>query len=432
MYIVMMSIMIIFERDKPKNIILWSFTFLATSIIGYIFYAVAKGFYYKKRESLFIKEKEDEIYLNLISNNLEDLKQDTFDELFAFNNLAYNTYLTTNNSFEMITDFNKLLENLSKDLKTATSYVFLEVTSLNLKSIDVIKPILFTLVEKGVKVKLSHEKSLPLGLKKELKDNGVSVYRFSKYRTIDDIYSNLRNVISIDGKVAYIANLNIRTARLDEKIEDASVFYKLKGDVVQTIDVNLRQDIIFASNKFIPYEINKKPYNFQSTKIQYIANQTSADIELALIKAICTAKTSIQLILESFIPTESITSLLKFAINSNIDVRLMVPLKTRKFSKYYAYRAYAKELALYGANVYLYDGFINSNQIVIDSKYAICGAFILDREHINLSLQNMLIIEDEKVISQFNKFFDSCINNSYRINDAKYMLLREKFFKNFV
>ena len=36
---------------------------------------------------------------------------------------------------------------------------------------------------------------------------------------------------------------------------------------------------------------------------------------------------------EEFIPTESIMSLLNFAINSNIEVRLMVPLKANRSSR---------------------------------------------------------------------------------------------------
>ena len=115
-------------------------------------------------------------------------------------------------------------------------------------------------------------------------------------------------------------------------------------------------------------------------------------MELAIIKAICMAKNSVQLELSQFIPTESIISLLRFAINSNIEVRLMVPLKNYNFGKYFASRAYAKELALLGANVYLFDGYINFNAITIDDEYVMYGSYVIDREHINTSQQNIIII----------------------------------------
>ena len=110
----------------------------------------------------------------------------------------------------------------------------------------------------------------------------------------------------------------------------------------------------------------------------------------------------------------------------------MVPIKTNMHSKYFASRAYAKELALMGAKVYLYDGFIRFNAIIIDSKYALFGSYILDREHLSTGVQNVVIIEDSEAIDYFNLKFNDDVNNSYRINNAKYMLLREKFFKNFV
>ena len=110
----------------------------------------------------------------------------------------------------------------------------------------------------------------------------------------------------------------------------------------------------------------------------------------------------------------------------------MVPLKNDRHGKYYATRAYAKELALFGANVYLYDGYIRYNAITVDNDYVIYGSYIVDREHLNTSLQNMLLIKDSKAVNAFNKMFDECVGNSYRISNAKYMLLMEKFFKNFV
>ena len=48
-YIVMMSMMIIFERDKPRNIIIWSIIFVVTQIVGYAIYILIRQVFYKKR-----------------------------------------------------------------------------------------------------------------------------------------------------------------------------------------------------------------------------------------------------------------------------------------------------------------------------------------------------------------------------------------------
>lgn len=431
-YIIMMSIMIIFERDKPKNIILWSIIFLFTSIIGYIIYIISRTIFCKKKRSLKIKQEEDSIYLNLINKEIfkNDLK--TNDDLYVFNNMAYNAKLTSNNNFELINSYDKFKDNLIKELQSAEKYIIFEVVYVNAKDFDRIKSILISKAKVNVNVKFIYDSIISPKLKRELRKSGVKVYRFSKHNTIGKVYSNKRNFIIIDGKVSFMCNLNVKSRELSGKIDVANTIIKFKGDVVQELDITAHQDVVSASGKYFDYIAPPKEAYANECKIQYIANEIETDIELLLIKAICMAKKSIQLQLEEFIPTESIMSLLRFAINSNIDVRLMVPLKTNMHSKYYASRAYAKELALFGANVYLYDGFIKFNAITIDSKYVIFGSFILDREHISTALQNAVVIEDERAVNYFTKTFDEDIENSYRISNAKLMLLREKFFKNFV
>ena len=96
-YVSLMTTMIILERDKPKNIIIWSIVFLLSQFIGYVVYLLIRHVFYKKRNSFIVKQKEDEIYDNLISNQLSDNKADCEQSVFNFNSLAFNTHTTTNN-----------------------------------------------------------------------------------------------------------------------------------------------------------------------------------------------------------------------------------------------------------------------------------------------------------------------------------------------
>ena len=431
-YVIMMSTMIILERDKPKNLIIWSVVFLLTQIIGYIIYLVIRNVFYKKRNSFNLKIKEDEIYEKLISNNLNNNRANTDHEVFQFNNLAFNTKTTINNQYDIIDDYSKLKQNLSEDLGKAKKYIILELIKINSKDFNEIKDVLIKKAKEDIMIKLVHDRRISFKLTKELRSAGIKIYRFSKHNTVGNVYSNLRNVISIDGEVVYIANLNVTQRQINSNKETSFAFIKVRGDVVQDIDVQTHKDTIFASGKYIPYDLHNASDFHNNNQIQFIANTANTDLELALIKAICMAKKSIQLQLSAFIPTESIKSLLRFAINSNIQVRLMVPLKNDRHGKYFASRAYAKELALFGANVYLFDGYINFNAITIDDDYVILGSFIVDREHLNTSPQSILFIKDLKAVKILNNKFNNGIENSYRINNAKFMLVREKFFKNFV
>lgn len=346
--------------------------------------------------------------------------------------MAYNAKLTVNNAYRIFDKYCELKSDLLNEIDEAKDYIIFEVTKVNKYDFSDILQALIERARGGVKIKFIYDSLISNKILKKLRDNNIKVHRFSKHNTIGKVYANKRNLISIDGKLCYICNLDVKNNQLADKYDIADTFIKFSGDIVQEMNISAHQDAIFAGNKFIEFKNPETEKIYNNTKMMYVANEYSKDIELLIIDAICLAKESIQLQLEEFIPTESILSLLRFAINSNIDVRLMVPLKTNRHSKYFASRAYAKQLALIGAKVYLYDGFIRFNAITIDSKYSLFGSFILDREHLSTGVQNIVIIEDKLAVDHFISKFDEDINNSYRISNAKYMLLREKFFKNFV
>jgi len=432
LYLIMMSVMIILERDKPRNIIIWSFLFLVSQIVGYFIYVILKLVVYKKKQSLCVKMKEDEIYLGLVNVHLKDVNVNSFEDFYKFNELAYNAHLTQNNSFEIFKSYESFKNNLKKEIKDAKEIVLFELSKFEDYDIQDVLELLSEKVKQDVTVKIVYDRRISSRLKKTIKKLGLRLARFSKHNALNRLYSNQRNQIVIDNKVAYLCNMNVKRKHLTGKHDIADMYMMIKGDVVQEIAMSCLQDSVFATNKFIPYVENSEDKLSNNCTMQYVTNNVNTDIELLIIKAICSATKTIQLQLDEFIPTESIMSLLKFAINSNIDVRLMVPIKANESDKYYATRAYAKELALLGANVYLFDGFIRFNAITIDSKHVLYGSYSLDREHINLDLQSILVITDQKAVNSFNKAFDDAIKNSYRINNAKYMMLKEKFFKNFV
>ncbi len=426
------SMMIILERDKPRNMIIWLIVFLFTSIVGGIIYAIFRLIIYRKVISLKTKQWEDDVYTNLINTQIFNTDIETDSEFLNFNKLAFNCKLTANNYYELIDSHTKFKENLIKEINNASNYIIFEITKFNAKDFLEIQTALVRKAGEGVVIKFIYDKTNNHKMLKTMREAGIKVKKFSKYRAIGKLYSNLRNCVCIDGKVAYICNFEAKNRELNGKYDVLNSYIKFKGDVVQDIDISMHKDVVFATNKFMEYVAPRREDYANRALIQFASNDYNSNMELAIIKAICMAKSSINLQLEEFIPTESIKSLLKFAINSNITVNLMVPLKTNKHSKYYASRAYAKELALMGANVYLYDGFIRYNAITIDDEYVIYGSYTIDREHIALSTQSIVVIQDTKAVNYFNKMFDLGIENSYRIANAKYMLMRERFFKNFV
>ncbi|MCQ2564633.1 MAG: hypothetical protein MJ152_02085, partial [Clostridia bacterium] len=317
-FVVVEATMIILERDKPKKMILWSLIFLLTNIVGGIVYFVIKFFTYKKRSSLLEKEQEDLVYDGLVNKDLTKNHVSTKDEIFAFNKRAYGASLTTKNNVEIINSYSKFIETLTKDLNNADKYIIFEVTKINVNNFSNIKDTLISKAQDGVCVKFIYEEFIPFQFIKELKKSGVKVYKFSKHN-IEHTYSNHRNLITIDGEIAYMGNFYIKQSQIQQKVHSANMYLRLKGEIVQDVDVAVHKDVVFASGKFVEYE-GKFDTLSSVCNAQFISNEISDDIELMLTKAICGAKSSIQLLLTQFIPTENIVSLLKYAINSNISV----------------------------------------------------------------------------------------------------------------
>ena len=429
-YFIMVSVMILFERKKPRVVLIWIAVFLLTQCLGYIAYLVVRCIVVKKKNSLLIKDKEDEIYSKLVSKHFKDYNSETDEGVFAFNQMVYGATTTENNSVEMFNTFNKFKDNLIKEIKSATNYMFMELKQFDIADFEDIKAVLINKAKDDLAVRVTFDCHIPKKLKKELKEVGIKINNFSKLKSVYSSYSNLRSIISIDGKVVYVGDfLSPKAKSKKEKIDYLNNYIKLKGEVVQNIDLTLRQDLLFSSGKHIQYnKINSEPIEDKAT-IQYVANNVNLDLEFLLVKAICTAKKSIQVQVNGFVPTDSIISLLKYVANSHLELRVMIPIKDYRQSRKFASRAFAKELALLGANVYLYDGYINYNSVVIDDEYAILGSYSMNRNLLSFTLQSMLLIKDEKVIAACNKAFDDGVKNSYRVSNAKYMLIREKLFK---
>ena len=139
LHTVMMAVMIIIERDKPKNIIIWSVIFLVSSIIGYICYIILRNIVYKKRESLIVKQDEDKVYAQLVGNKLKNNEIILNHEVFEFNRLAFDAKTTMNNHYEFLNTKQAIIENLLTDISNAKNYIILELNGVNLKYLPELK-----------------------------------------------------------------------------------------------------------------------------------------------------------------------------------------------------------------------------------------------------------------------------------------------------
>ena len=423
----MMIATICFENDC-KKIIFWNLIIVITSVFGFIVYFIWFCDKPRLKKSIKTKFEQDEIYKNLVNYQISDINSRC--ETLNFNKKHYMAEITQNSDIKVFDSYEAFINTLASDIESAQQYIIID-TSRFLGGINN-DNIISLLKEKqltGVNVKCIFDKSKFSERKiiKELSERGIRVCKFNKYDNFNKYYKNDKNIISIDGDKTYIYNACEFKAS-EKPIICSGLCFKLQGNITKSIDLDCHLDVSFATQKY--YELEKQDYlTVGNMEMQYVSSVADKDFESIILKAINDAKSKIIIHINKFIPTPAIKQALRMAILSGIDVKIMLSKQSCSIN-YYSSRAYLKEMAMYGATAYIYDGIILSNFIAIDNL-AFVGNFSLVNLEIRNNLQNMLIINNHDFAKKIQNYFDNMVNNSYRICKPKNVLFKEKIFKKF-
>lgn len=421
----MMVSVMCFETDC-KKIIFWNLIIVLTSIFGFGVYFVC--FCDKPHIKKNIKKKfeQDEIYKNLIKYSLN--KTNSSNETLNFNKRHFSAEIFKSSQIEVVDSPEVFINNVIADIEKAEEYIIIDTEKfLSVINSESLVALLKEKQSMGIDVRCIYTKRKLADRKiiKELQNAGVRVTRFNKADFFNKYYKNAKNLITIDGKKAYIFN-SFKLKSVDKPVSHSCLFYTLTGEVLKSINLDCYLDATFASQKV--YEIdNRDIEDAGDIEMQYVSSVADMDFEALFLKAINDAKKRVIIHINKFIPTPAIKQAIQMAIMSGIDVKIMI---AKSCAKYYASRAYLKEMAMYGATAYIYDGMISSNFIIIDNLTFV-GNFSLVNLEIRNNLQSTLIINNAEFTNRTNNYFGEMVNNSYRICKPKNVLLREKIFKKF-
>lgn len=423
----MLIAVLCFENDC-KKIIFWNLIIVLTSIFGFLVYFICFCDKPWLKKSIKTKFEQDEIYKNLVNYSAKDTNSN--NETINFNKRHYSAEIFKNSEIQIFDNEDVFISNLSNDLEKAQEYIILdnEIFLSGINNYNIIS-LLKEKQSMGVTVKCIYDKRnfKDRVLIKELRESGIRVCNFNKRDTFNKYYKNAKNLISIDGSKAYIYNsFNYKVK--EKPVSCSNLYYRVQGEVVKSIDLDCHLDVSFATQKY--YELEHSEYlPTGNIEMQYVSSVMDKDFEGLFLKAINDAKKQIIIHINKFIPTPAIKQALLMAILSGIDVKIMLS-KVGHSTNYYASRAYLKEMAMYGATSYIYDGVIGSNFIIIDNLTFV-GNFSLVNLEIRHNFQSVLILNSNTFSLKTQQYFNELVNNSYRICKPKNVLLREKIFKKF-
>ena len=131
---------------------------------------------------------------------------------------------------------------------------------------------------------------------------------------------------------------------------------------------------------------------------------------------ILSAKERVYIQTPYFIPDDVFFSALRIAVKSGIDVRIMVPKIPDKKTVYLATLSYLKEMSEIGIKIYLYNGFLHSKTILVDSNKLSIGTCNTDNRSFGLNFENTMIIYSKQTNKQYADIFNEDIKNSQEVN----------------
>lgn len=436
--------MVFLEKRKPENIIAWITVLTFLPVIGFLFYIVF-GSGLSVRTRRMIKKKaisERDIIRNIKGiQTLEEAKLDGIlkdDQELATLCYSYGSYPLPGNDIKIYSSGQDKMKALKEDLLKAQKSINMEYYIFaDDKTGKEVMDILCKKAREGLDVKLIYDsigsRKAPRRFFRRLEKAGGQVGEFFppfmhiRLINLKLNYRNHRKIVVIDGKIGYTGGINIRDDHigLDKKLKPwRDTHLRIEGAGVYALQNIFLDDWRYCKNDNTPPRLYLENGYFPSPKVcgnattQVITSgpdSTVPRIKETFVKMILSAKKRVYIQTPYFIPDDVFFSALRIAINSGIDVRIMVPKIPDKKTVYLATLSYLKEMSELGIKIYLYNGFLHSKAIILDDNKLSIGTCNTDNRSFGLNFENTVIIYSHELNEQYSNIFQNDIESSQEV-----------------
>ena len=335
--------------------------------------------------------------------------------LTEFVRRAGSSPLTANNQVKLLINGEEKFPELVQALENAKSFIHLEYYIYeNDTTGNQIANILIQKAKEGLEVRLLYDDFGSHGLGKsflkKLNEAGVQTapfYKIKWYALASRMnYRNHRKLVIIDGTIGFVGGINMSDKYRNDLNPKNKLYWRdthlmINGQATSYLHYLFMCDWNFCSPKKLAYNATYFPDFPQNSTIENDVVQIAASgpdssqpmIFYSLLEAISAAKKSIYITSPYFIPGESLMDALIIAIQSGLDVKILVPGISDSKMVNAAASAYYTELLQYGAKIYQYNkGFVHAKTMVIDDDLAIIGSANMDYRSFDLNFEvNVLV-----------------------------------------
>ena len=442
---------IVASDDNPDYKVPWLVFVLVLPVVGFMLYFL---FYSRKLKPRFIRRLralENCGYRKDDASLLAGLAEIDITAAGTAWMLCHTggTHLFVNTKADYFASGRAMWERLVADLKTATSFIYLEFFIMEEGiCLDTVLAILKEKTAQGVDVRLLYDDigcmtTLPGNYAKRLAKYGIRALPFSRLRGNADSEFNNRNhrkIAIIDGKVGYTGGMNLADEYIGERVrfghwKDAGV--RLEGDAVWELTRLFLVDYGISSPKLPEIPKDAYPTHVPTDPDGYIIPfgdgprpiYTKRVAKNLIVRMLSAAVRYVYITTPYLIIDNEICTALENAALRGVDVRIATPHIPDKKTVFLMTRSFYPRLIAGGVKIYEYTpGFLHAKCYLADGESAMVGTVNLDYRSLVHHFENGVWMYRTSCIADIEADVRSVFMQSERISVNKKQGAFARFF----
>ena len=335
------------------------------------------------------------------------------------------------NSLTLISDTNEVIRRLTADIDAAKEHVHMlfyifQNDETGRRVADALK----RAAGRGVKCRLLLDAVGSWGtlrsIGRDLKRDGVEVQDalpvgFLRRRASRIDLRNHRKVAVIDGIIGYAGSQNIVDDNYGHKdLVWYDLMARLNGPVVQELQTVFVEDWNFRTNILLD-EQDVFPTPEQSGAVPAQVLPSGPDYPVAsyqrlVVAALYSANERVVITTPYFVPDEPFLQALQVVAQRDVEVNLVLPVKTDHPLIDMAGQAYFEELLEAGVRIFGYEnGLLHAKTITIDDSIAFLGSSNFDIRSFSLNFEINLLLYGGEATQTLRERQMEYLNNSHAI-----------------
>ncbi|NGM66661.1 cardiolipin synthase [Sphingobacterium sp. SGR-19] len=428
---------ILIENRNPTKTLSWILVIVFLPVIGLlIYYFFGQKFNKVRRlrrvndaQTLRLKKEWDRLepYMEQNIARIND-RIGTLSRVFTFLKNERLSSPTTGNSAKLLINGEGKFPDFLKSLREARHSIHIEYYIFEVDTIG--KEVLHILEEKareGVFVRLLVDSIGSPTLVRHLARQKDLNFEYRRFLPVtftsmgSSNYRNHRKIAVIDGEIGYIGGINISDRYINDPANNNLVFWrdtslKIGGAAVAMLQISFWNSWNLADGT--PFQLNEGYLLHQMPDEDKKGNAAVSFVESdpgslgpfnmeAILVGLGEADKKIQLVTPYYVPSDELSTALKVAAASGLEVEMMLPERSDSYIVQHASLSFIKPLLERGVKVYFYKkGFIHAKTINIDGKLSYIGTVNLDTRSFYINYEIAAVVSDETVCRQLEAQFE--------------------------